>query len=103
MGICNLALFAARSGLSRCSCLSTTRSFHSLSCSCAGCLFGIAKIPFDGRVGLDAGLEPSSISGLARCSFSLLSRSFGLRLGNQRLLANLFCSAMAQLGAILPA
>jgi hypothetical protein len=56
MSLCDLALFTPGSGLGSCSCFGTAGCFYSFGRGGARRLFGLEKVLFDGRVGLDAWL-----------------------------------------------
>jgi hypothetical protein len=99
----DLTFFAACGGLGNSSGLGAASGFNALGCSSARCFFCLAQSTTHGGVGVfclmgTGGLRCVTGGGLCSCG-----GSFGLGLGQQRLLANLLGRAMPQLRAILAA
>jgi hypothetical protein len=103
MGFSNLAFFAACSGFGDGGGLGAASGFDTLGGGGARCLFGLAQSTSHGGVGVFCLMSAGSLRCVTCSGLCGSGGGFGFGLGQQRLLTDLFGSAMSQLRAILPA
>jgi hypothetical protein len=91
---CDLTFFASRGGLGNGGSFGTAGSFDTLSGGGASGLFGLAQSTAHGGVSVFCLVRTGGLGCMARGGLRCCGCGFGFGLGNQRLLANLFCGAM---------
>ena len=103
VGFCDLAFFSARCGFGDGCGFSATCGFDAFCGGGASCFFGFAQGSAHGGVGVFCLMGARSLRCVTCSGLCGGSGGFGLGLGQQCLLTNLFGGAMPQLRAILPA
>jgi hypothetical protein len=103
VGFGNLTFLAACCGFCDGGGLGAASGFDSLCCRSTRGLFGLAQGAAHGGVGVVSLMSACSLGGVTSGGLCCCGGGLGFGLGKQRLLANLFGSAMSQLRAILPA
>jgi len=103
VGFGDLAFFTACGGFGDSGGFGAASGFDTLCCGSARCLFGLAQSTAHGGVGVFCLMGARSLRCVTCSGLCGGSGGFGLGLGQQCLLTNLFGGAMPQLRAILPA
>jgi hypothetical protein len=96
-----LSLFAAGGGLGNSGDLGTAGGFDALGCGGTGSIFSLAQSTTHGRVGVFGLVVSGCLWSVTCCGVCRCRRGFRFGLSQQGLFANLLCSAMPQLRAVL--